>query len=435
MRASGVSAPARRRLGKKAAQRPVMTSEPTPPMTHGAHRSPPLRGEAAFKFAEFIGGSDKEGVDGADASAHGGRGGQLQHGGADDDADHVRGADDEQGSEREGQAAGESEENGGSAEDGDAGEHFGAGAAVDGAHHQPEGDDQGAQGRGGAQHAEAARAGVEDVLGEDGHERDGAAEQHGEEVQRDGAEQDLGFGHVAEAGEENVFGDGAVFHAAGAHAEREDEDEEPEDAAEHESIDEGGSMQMSAQRQGEEDAAEGGADDVGDLEDGRAPGDGVDEVLGGDEVGNERGTGGSGEGAAGADERRARQRWATPGGCRSRQSAAERRLQKRLERVADEDDLAAVEAVGNVAGGQDEEQAGQKEHEAGVAEVDGFVGDGVDLPGDGERLRLRAKDDDDARELIADKVAVRETRQRPGACHSSYTGRGVTGPPARGRTW
>ena len=41
----------------------------------------------------------------------------------------------------------------------------------------------------GAQQAEAVGAGVQDVGREDGHERGGAAEQDGEEVERDGAEQ------------------------------------------------------------------------------------------------------------------------------------------------------------------------------------------------------------------------------------------------------
>ena len=44
-------------------------------------------------------------------------------------------------------------------------------------------------GRRGAEHAEAGRADVEHVLREDGQQRDGAAEEDGEEVERDRAEQ------------------------------------------------------------------------------------------------------------------------------------------------------------------------------------------------------------------------------------------------------
>ena len=39
----------------------------------GADRAPPLGGESAFEFAEFVGCADEEGVDGADAATHFGR--------------------------------------------------------------------------------------------------------------------------------------------------------------------------------------------------------------------------------------------------------------------------------------------------------------------------------------------------------------------------
>ena len=43
-------------------------------------------------------------------------------------------------------------------------------------------------GAGAAHEAVLDRADLQDVLGEDGQQRDGAAEQHGEQVERDGAE-------------------------------------------------------------------------------------------------------------------------------------------------------------------------------------------------------------------------------------------------------
>ena len=51
------------------------------------------------------------------------------------------------------------------------------------------------------QEPEAPGAGVEDVAGIDREERDRAAEKHGEEVERDRAEDDLLMPDVAEAGD------------------------------------------------------------------------------------------------------------------------------------------------------------------------------------------------------------------------------------------
>ena len=76
-----------------------------------------------------------------------------------------------------------------------------------------------------------------------------------------------------------------------------------------------------------------------------------------------------------------------------------------LEAIADEDDLPAVKAVGDVAGREQEEQAGQKLGQAGVAQVERTVGDGVDLPGNGQRLRRRAQNGGHARQLEASKIS------------------------------
>jgi hypothetical protein len=53
---------------------------------------------------------------------------------------------------------------------------------------QPQRHQQRADRRRGAQQAEAPRAGMQDVLGEDRQQRGGAAEQHREQIQRDHAE-------------------------------------------------------------------------------------------------------------------------------------------------------------------------------------------------------------------------------------------------------
>ncbi len=63
-----------------------------------------------------------------------------------------------------------------------------------------------------------------------------------------------------------------------------------------------------------------------------------------------------------------------------------------LHGVAGEDNGAAVIAVGYVAGGENEEDAGKEEREAGISEREGRVGDLVDLPGDANRLGFGAHD-------------------------------------------
>ena len=67
--------------------------------------------------------------------------------------------------------------------------------------------------------------------------------------------------------------------------------------------------------------------------------------------------------------------------------------------------MTPVKAVGNVAGGEQEEQAGQKESQPGIAKVQRPVRNGIHLPGHGHRLRLCAKDSNAARPLIEPEVA------------------------------
>ena len=64
-----------------------------------------------------------------------------------------------------------------------------------------------------AEQAEAPRADVEDVAGIGRQQRYGAAEEHGEEVEGDGAENDLLVPDVAEAGDDchHVAGSDMVF--------------------------------------------------------------------------------------------------------------------------------------------------------------------------------------------------------------------------------
>ena len=122
---------------------------------------------------------------------------------------------------------------------------------------------------------------------------------------------------------------------------------------------------------------------------------------------DERGAGGSGKGAASADE----EQDGVDGqdAVRAMEGDGEQAGgTEHLERVADQDDLTAVETIGDVSGREQKEQAGQEEGEAGIAKVEGTMGDGVDLPRDGDRLRFGPEDGHDASELVAAEVAGRE---------------------------
>ena len=67
-----------------------------------------------------------------------------------------------------------------------------------------QGHHQGSDGRGAAEPAQPHGADLQDVLGEDRQERDGAAEQHGEHVERDGGQDEARIPHVAEPGQERM---------------------------------------------------------------------------------------------------------------------------------------------------------------------------------------------------------------------------------------
>jgi hypothetical protein len=296
----------------------------------------------------------------------------------------------------------EAEDDGGRSEEADAEEHGFAGAALDGGGQEGERDGEGAERGHGAEQAESVGAGVQDIDGEDGHERGSAAEENGEEVKRDGAEEQAGSDDVAEAGEHDVDGEAFLFDG-GPRLDDREEAEEEDQADESEDVDERGSVEVGeaaaedvGEGDGEEQASYHGPGGVGDLEDGSAQGDGVDEVLFGDEGGDEGAGGWTAEAAAGADDEE---------DCVDEPdvvSAVEGEPEKScggdgLDGVAGENDGAAVVVVGDVARGQDEEDAGGEESEAGVAEGEGGVGDLVNLPGDAYGLRLRSHDAGESR--------------------------------------
>ena len=96
-------------------------------------------------------------------------------------------------------------ENGGEqAEQRDEDEQDAAGMVADREARQQQRGQDGADARRGAQDAEADRADMQDIEGKDRQQRHGAAHQHGEQVERDGAEHDLFVPDVAETGEQGA---------------------------------------------------------------------------------------------------------------------------------------------------------------------------------------------------------------------------------------
>src|SRR5580698_4975397 len=142
---------------------------------------------------------------------------------------------------------------------------------------------------------------MQDLRRIDGQQGYGTPQQDGEEVERDGAEEQLGLPDVAHAGQHGVQVEGLLLGALDTGANHRDEGEEGGQREEREGVDDSGAVpvvQNPGEGQSEEQATDGGADHVGQLVDAGAPGDGVDEVLFGHQGGDHGGGGGATERSA-----------------------------------------------------------------------------------------------------------------------------------------
>ena len=175
-----------RSAGNQRDHRPATASVPKPPTTT-AGTVPTRRGEhARFELAQLVRGADEHGVDRRHPAAHRVGRVDLDQGLADEHADHVGGAQDEQ--------ARTSRDRGwwsrpkpmvASAEHRHRLEHAPARAAIERAVGQEQRHQHRPRGRHAAQQAQAPGADHQDVAGVDRQERGGAAEQHREQVERD----------------------------------------------------------------------------------------------------------------------------------------------------------------------------------------------------------------------------------------------------------
>ncbi len=234
-----------------------------------------------------------------------------------------------------------------------------------------------------AQEPEADRAGVEDLLREQREQSHGAAEQNGEQVERDRAEHHRRPPDEPHAAEERrpvrrgagALDRGLVDHQHGDRPRRE------EHRRDH--VDELGP-------DCEQQAAERGADDRAALESERPKRDGAREELPGDEGDSERAAGGRGEDVAhachgGQDEERPQLVGAGHRHPDERQRHEGGETDRRREHEVPRD------AVCELSRGEREEQHRHELEQADQAQIEGGMADREDLPADRDRDHVDAE--------------------------------------------
>ncbi len=157
--------------------------------------------------------------------------------------------------------------------------------------------------------------------------------------------------------------------------------------------------------EGKQQAADHGAERVGDLEDAGAPGHGIDEVLLGNQGGHQGRGGRPGEATAQADDKQNRVHGPHLAHAMQREEQqGEGRAE--LQRIAPQNDGATIVAVRHVTGRQGEEEARQKERKAGVPQGQCRMGELVDLPGDAHALGLGPHDPCEPSGLVQTEIPV-----------------------------
>jgi hypothetical protein len=133
-----------------------------------------------LELAQLVGGTDKDGVHGADAAANLVGRLELHEEVPDVDAHHVAGPHHHEGRQAERKAGRQAEDDRRDAERSDAAEHPAADVTPDRPHRHDGSEQRRADGGSGTHDAEANRSDVQYLAGVDRQERRGAAEQHGE---------------------------------------------------------------------------------------------------------------------------------------------------------------------------------------------------------------------------------------------------------------
>jgi hypothetical protein len=241
---------------------------------------------------------------------------------------------------------------------------------------------------------------MQDVLREDRQERRRAAEEHGDEVEADRAENHRVGADEGQPGDERRP---ARPLAAPLRRPRHDQRREQRRRRERGSDgreDDGRSEEI-------EHAAERRAGDRRGLVDGGVPGDGVAEILARHEQRQERLLGRQAEGARRAGERdEAVDRQGRVGARRREEHEPGGRERRRG--MGDEHDQAAVESVRDVAGDEHERERRDEGGKPDEAEREGRAGEVVDEPADGDVLHLQRHDREQPRGAEEPEIARAE---------------------------
>src|SRR5688572_8661380 len=373
---------------------------------HRGHGADEPRRDPGLERAELVRRADEDGVDRRNAPEHLGGRQQLDERGPDDDA-HVIGHS-AQRKEREGEVkvARESEADDGEREDGHGEEHRPARASEGRAVREEDPHGDGARGRGGTEHSEALRPDMKDLRREHGKQRFGAAEEDGEEVERERGEDGVLAPHEAQPRKQLLEHRRTPERARLgriAHHEEGAERDEHEQRGEYIGSDGAG--------EAVEQAADGRPDHRGDLPGAAAPGDGVLIEAARDDLGAERlpcrledaprDAAREDDGVDGHDPDAREQTRGRAEGDEGRRATGEDEQHRDTDR-------APVATVGEISGGKRDADEGQRLGEPDEAERERVAREIVDLPADDDGLGLRA---DDHREQADDEppeVAVAE---------------------------
>lgn len=163
---------------------------------------------AGFEFAELIGSADEERVNGIDPALHLLGRVHLYKRRTDHDADDVGCAGEKQREERKPDAAGDAKQDGRQGEHHERGKQRFANGFLNRNSRENQRNNDRADCWRGAKQAEASRTGLQDFVGKDGQQCRRTAEQNGEQIERDGAQDDFTGEYEPQTAEKGVNPDG-----------------------------------------------------------------------------------------------------------------------------------------------------------------------------------------------------------------------------------
>jgi len=240
------------------------------------------------------------------------------------------------------------------------------------------------------QKAEPERAKRQDVPREDRHQRHRAAEQDGEEIQRDRTEHHLFAEDEAEAGEDRVPGDRLGRAALLGLCHHEDENGRGDEEGEGDRI---GKRCADPVKK----AARHRTDDRRGLPGRGVPRDGIAQIRGRHEIGRQRLHGRGVEGALNTEHHQNGEDDQRIEGIEHRQKQ-HRAAAQGADDHADRHDRPAIVAIGDRAGDKDQQQRRQELNKTDQSEIERAARLVIHLPADRNRQDLRGKGAEEAGE-------------------------------------